>query len=184
MTPAYAQVVLNSFGVGGLPGRSIILSRLKQAFTKLLFNDNRIDAAENAYLDELKTALGLTDSEVSSVRSRIAQPEFLRRSEFLLLEDPVAPETRQAIAREARNLRIPIADEQTLLREPARKALAATLQQVFVQRRAPDDEANKIGKFLDDYGVTFEGDEQEQVLLGRGTCRCSTKEFCPTRRSI
>jgi Holliday junction resolvasome RuvABC ATP-dependent DNA helicase subunit len=161
---AYVQVLLNSFGVSGPAMRSIVLSLWEQAFKKLLFNDCRIDAAENAYLDELKRALGLTDDEVFGARSRIAQPEFLRRAESLLREEPLASETRHAITREARNLRIPVADEQALLREPARKTLSAKLQTVFTRRRVPDDEANGIAKFLDNYGVNFEGDEQNTFV--------------------
>ena len=164
VNPDHAQRLLNSFGVSGESARSVLISLWEQALKELLFNDNKLDAAESAYLDELKLALGLTDQEVSALRTRIVQREFLRRAEFLLREDAVSPDTRDAIARDARSLRIPLADEQALLRDPARKALAATVQRVFMQRRVADDEAKNIAKFLDDYSVKFEGDEQNKFV--------------------
>jgi len=164
VNPEYAQVKLSSFGVTGETARSVLISLWEQALKEFLFNDNKLDVAENAYLDELKTALGLADQEVSAVRERVIKREFLRRAEYLLGQDAVSVETHEAITRDARNLRIPLADEEALLREPARKALAATLQRIFIQRRVADDEANNVAKFLDNYGVKFEGNEQNKFV--------------------
>jgi SpoVK/Ycf46/Vps4 family AAA+-type ATPase len=165
INPENTNVLLNSFGVSGESAREILSSLWEQALKEFVYNDNKLDAAENAYLDELKNALGLTDAEVAVVRSRILQPEFLRRAEYLLREeDTVTTETRQAIAQEARNLRIPAADEAALLLQPARNALAATLQRIFTQRRVGDEEATSVAKFLDSYGVKFEGDEQNKFV--------------------
>ena len=164
VTPDYAHLLLQSFGVSGETARSVLLSLWEQALKELLFNDGKLDVAENAYLENLTEALGVTEQDASTVRASVVQREFLRRAEFLFREDAVSPTTQDAIANEARNLRIPHPDAETLLREPAQKALAATLQRIFIQRRVADDEAQNVAKFLDAYNVKFEGDEQNKFV--------------------
>lgn len=80
VTAVSAETLLRRFGVTGSAARSIVVSMWEQALKKLLFDDIKVDAAESAYLNELKTALGLRDEEVAGVRSAVLEPEFLRRN--------------------------------------------------------------------------------------------------------
>jgi len=91
--------------------------------------------------------------------------EFLHRAEAMLIDQPTDPATRNRIAQEARNLRIDTEEEAALLKDPARRALVAELQRIFLLRRISEEEVHRIVKFcLEDYGVQVEGDEQNKLV--------------------
>ena len=102
---------------------------------------------------------------MAKVRSAIVNREFLHRAEAMLIDQPTDPATRNRIAQEARNLRIDTEEEAALLKDPARRALVAELQRIFLLRRISEEEVHRIVKFcLEDYGVQVEGDEQNKLV--------------------
>ncbi len=163
-TPEFVTVFLQGYGVTGADARTLLLQLWEHALKKLLFDDGAVDAGENSYLNQLQHSFGLTETEIAVARSRVVTPEFLRRAEAALGPDLLAADTRAELAREARRLRLSPDEERDLLKAPARKAFAAELRRVFVQRRVDAEQGNRIAKVLDDYGITFEGDEQNKFV--------------------
>lgn len=164
VTREQVSELLESFHIQGSAAEELVMQLYEEAVRNLVFNDGKLDAAENTYLESLRRALGLNDEFVEATRTSIAQREFVRRADYILSENLLGSDTREQLAQHARDLRITAEDEPNLLKEPARRALAAALQQVFVVRRLPTDEAGRIAKVLDDYGVKFEGDEQNKFV--------------------
>lgn len=78
VTPEFATVFLEGYGVTGSTARSLLLGLWEEALKKLLFNDGAIDAGEISYLTRLQTAFGLAEAEFKRARLNIVTPDALR----------------------------------------------------------------------------------------------------------
>ena len=71
--PDVASELLLTFDVSGATARRILVELWQHAFKKLLFRDDQVDTGEAAYLEELRSALGLTGEEVARARAEVPE---------------------------------------------------------------------------------------------------------------
>jgi hypothetical protein len=71
VTPDTAENLLATFGLVRSARRAILIELWQHAFKKLLFRDDEVDTGEAAYLDQLRSALGLTAEELKIARSEV-----------------------------------------------------------------------------------------------------------------
>ena len=73
ITPDTAESLLATFGLARSARRAILIELWQHAFKKLLFRDDQVDTGEAAYLDQLRSALGLTADELKVARLEVPE---------------------------------------------------------------------------------------------------------------
>jgi hypothetical protein len=112
---------LHQSGVRDKAVKALLLRVWRHAVERFVATDGTLDSVEAAFLDRLKSVLGLDQTEADSERDSVLTAEFIARASPLMSRsDAVSEETRSAISRLARQLRISPDKQKSLLKSLAR----------------------------------------------------------------
>ena len=168
---------LHQSGVRDKAVKALLLRVWRHAVERFVATDGNLDSVEAAFLDRLKSVLGLDQTEADSERDSVLTAEFIARARPLVSgSDAVSEETRSAISRLARQLRISPDKQKSLLKSLAQAAFSSILQYWIGKRRIDAATMNALAGFKEEYDLSFAAGEQNKLarcwhltLLDEGT---------------
>lgn len=164
VTPDFIATLLGKLGVPPSDGRDLLVGLWEQALRTLMLNDGVLDTSEDSYLGALAVNFGLTRDDVTQVCASVLEPEFVRRGEALLADNPTSPTTRDQIAGIAKDLGFSSEEAHTLLRSQAQLAFAAFVGNVLRERRISTTDAQHMVHFVDEYALTVEPETRHKIV--------------------
>jgi Holliday junction resolvasome RuvABC ATP-dependent DNA helicase subunit len=168
---------LHQYGVRGKAVKTLLLQIWRHAVERFVATDGTLDSIEGAFLDRLKRVLGLDEAEADRERDSILIDEFLARARPLISgSDATSEETRSAISRLARQLRISTDKQKALLKSLAQASLDSILKYWIGKRRIAAATGNALLAFKEEYDLSLADSEQNKLarcwhltLLDEGT---------------
>ena len=168
---------LHEYGVREEDVKTLLLQVWRHAVERFVATDGNLDSVEAAFLDRLKSVLGLDQTEADSERDSVLTAEFLARARPLISgSDATSEATRSAISRLAGQLRISPDKQKSLLKPLAQAAFDSILKYWIGKRRIDATTANTLLAFKDEYGLSLADTEQNKLarcwhltLLDKGT---------------
>ena len=168
---------LHQAGVRDKDVKTILLNVWRHAVERFIATDGTLDSIEAAFLDRLKPVLGLDEAEAESERESVLAAEFVARAHPLISgSDATSEETRSAISRVARQLRISPEKQKSLLKSLAQAAFDSILQYWIGERRVDPTSLNALLAFKEEYDLSLADSEHDKLarcwhltLLDEGT---------------
>ena len=168
---------LHEHGIREKNVKTLLLQVWRHAVERFVATDGMLDSVEAVFLDRLKCVLGLDEVEANNERDCVLAEEFLRRSRPLMSRsDATSEDTRSAISRLARQLRISPLKQKALLRNLAQASFDSILNYWIGKRRIDDATGTALLAFKEEYDLSLAASEQNKfarclqlTLLDQGT---------------
>jgi Holliday junction resolvasome RuvABC ATP-dependent DNA helicase subunit len=168
---------LHQYGVRNSSVKPVLLQVWRRAVERFIATDGTLDGVEAEFLQRLKSVLGLDETEADTERDSILSNEFVARARPLMSRsDAISEETRCAISRLARQLRISPDQQKTLLKPLAQAAFDSIRNYWIGKRRTDDASLTSLRAFQDEYGLSLDPFEANKLvrcwqltLLDKGT---------------
>ncbi len=153
---------LHEHGVRDEAVHAILLRVWHHAAERFVSTDGTLDSVEAGFLDRLKRILGLSETEADRERDSVLANEFVARARPLISRsDATSEETRSAISRFARQLRISPDKQKALLKSLAQAAFDSILKYWIGKRRIDNATLNALLEFKEEYDLSFAYDLSE-----------------------
>lgn len=128
----------------------------RHGIERFVATDGTLDEGEAAFLDRLKRVLGLDETEADVERDSVLTAEFVARARPLMSRpDATSEETRSAISRLARQLRISPDKQKSLLKSLAQASFDSILKHWIGKRRIDNTTMNALLEFKEEYHLSF-----------------------------
>jgi SpoVK/Ycf46/Vps4 family AAA+-type ATPase len=156
---------LQQVGVRDKTVKAVLLNVWRHAVERFVATDGNLDSVEAAFLDRLKSVLGLDETEADRELDSVLTAEFLARARPLISgSDAVSEETRSAISRVARQLRISPDKQKSLLKPLAQAAFDSICQYWFGKRRIDTATVNALLAFKKEYDPSLADSELNKLV--------------------
>jgi Holliday junction resolvasome RuvABC ATP-dependent DNA helicase subunit len=168
---------LHEYGIREKDVKTLLLQVWRHAVERFVATDGMLDSVEAVFLDRLKCVLGLDEKEANGERDSVLADEFLRRSRPLMSRlDATSEDTRSAISRFARQLRISPDQQKALLKPLAQAAFDSIRNNLIGKRRTEVANLQAFRAFQEEYELSFDEFEVNKLvrcchltLLDQGT---------------
>jgi SpoVK/Ycf46/Vps4 family AAA+-type ATPase len=168
---------LHQRGIRNDAVKGVLLGVWRHAVERFVATDGTLDSAEAVFLDRLKCVLGLDATTAYSERDSVLANQFVARARPLMgRSDVTSEETRSAISRLARQLRISSDQQKALLKPLAQAAFESIRNNLIATRRAEVATVQAFRAFQDEYELSLDPFEANKLvrcchltLLDQGT---------------
>jgi AAA+ superfamily predicted ATPase len=156
---------LHQSGVREKVKKTVLLTVWRRAVYQFVTTDGTLDSAEALFLDRLKEVLGLDATTAYSERDSILANEFVTRARPLITGSAAtSEETRSAISRLARQLRISPEKQKSLLQSLAQAAFDSIRNYWIAKRRVSEGLLSSLLAFKNEYDLSLDEYEQNKLL--------------------
>lgn len=156
---------LHQSGVREKAMKTVLLQVWHRVVERFVTSDGNLDSAEALFLDRLKDVLGLDATTAYSERDSVLANEFVTRARPLISGSAAtSEETRSAISRLARQLRISPDKQKSLLTSLAQAAFDSIRNYWIAKRRVDEGVLNSLLAFQDEYDLSLDGFERNKLL--------------------
>ena len=156
---------LHQSGVREKAMKTVLLKVWRRVVERFVTTDGTLDSAEALFLDRLKDVLGLDATIAYSERDSVLANEFVTRARPLISgSEATSEETRSAISRLARQLRISPDKQKSLLKSLAQAAFDSIRNYWIAKRRVDEGVLKSLLAFQNEYDLSLDEFEQNKLL--------------------
>lgn len=161
-----AKAVSRRFGLSKGQFRQVAIHVYSAALTSFT-SDAEITDSEADYLRQLKHVLALTPNEISEIDGRVVYPHYERLLREVLGDSRISSEDLARMNKLARQLRLDVAAQQSILEELAGPILRKASVAIRADRRVSPQEMDAVKKLADDLMLIPESSKaiQEELEL-------------------
>lgn len=172
--------LLLRYGVAGPNARTLLVEMWQRVLSEFLA-DNSLSDKEIAYLDALRGALTLTQSEAEDGERKVIHPRYAMAVGQAMADRYVSVKEREQLAKLAAQLRLPAEVERDIYQRVAKRALASLVRESVADRRLSPEERDELAHLSRHLGVPVVLDEATEPMLDRFALFWTIENgHCPT----